>query len=331
MSRKRLYIALLVILAGGLIAALRLFLFSGAGDGALVLYGNVEIRQVDLAFRVSGRLEEARNEEGDKVVANDVIARLDATPYEDALKASQAEAAVRAAELARVEAGYRPAEVGRARAKVAELEAGVDIAQKNYDRRKALVKDGAVSRQIYDESLAALRTAEGRLAAAREDLAIAVEGFRGEEIEAARAALQAAQAAAAAAQTRVNDATLIAPSDGIILTRVREPGSILQAGEPVMTMALTRPVFVRAYVEEPALAFAAPGTQAEVLNDAGRVYRGQIGFVSPIAEFTPRTVETPDLRSALVYQARIIISEPDDGLRQGMPVTVRLAPAEVRK
>lgn len=331
MSRKKLAIVILVLLAGGLVAAARLVLFNDPKENALVLYGNVEIREVALAFRVPSRLEEIRFEEGDIVAADDVVARLDATPYEDALKAAQAEVAMRAAELARLEAGFRPAEVERARARVAELEAEVAITRKTYDRRKALVKDGAVSRQLYDEGLAAFRSADERLAAAREDLAIAVEGFRSEEIAAARAALQAAQAAAASAQTSVDDATLIAPSDGVILTRVRERGSILQAGEPVLTMALTRPVWVRAYVEEPALGLAAPGTPAEIITDAGGAYRGQIGFVSPVAEFTPKTVETPDLRSDLVYQVRIIVNEPDDGLRQGMPVTVRLAPPENRE
>lgn len=303
--------------------------FNAGGNGALVLYGNVEIRQVELAFRVSGRLEEVMFEEGDAVAPGDLVARLDATPYSDALKVAQAEVAMRAAELSRLEAGLRPAEIDRARAKVAELEAGAKMAQQNYDRRASLVQSGAVSKQIFDESVAALRVANERLAAAREDLAIAIEGFRSEEIAAAQAGLQAAEAAAASAQTKVDDANLVAPSDGTILSRINERGAILQAGEPVLVMALTRPVWIRAYVEEPALGRVAPGTPAEIITDGNptRPYQGQIGFVSPVAEFTPRTVETPDLRSDLVYQVRIIVEEPDDGLRQGMPVTVRLTPS----
>lgn len=295
-----------------------------ADDQSLALYGNVEIRQVELAFRVPGKLEAVQFEEGDSVSREEIVARLDAAPYEDALQAALAEAAMRKADLSRLEAGLRPAEIDRARARVAELEASAKMAQQGYDRRAVLVKSGAVSQQAFDESVAALGAANERLMAARKDLALAIEGFRSEEIDAARAALLAAEAAAASAQTRVEDATLLAPSDGVILTRVRERGSILQAGEPVLTMALTRPVWVRAYVEEPALGLAAPGTTAEIVTDGGRSYRGQVGFVSPVAEFTPKTVETPDLRSDLVYQARIIIENPDDGLRQGMPVTVRL-------
>ncbi len=329
MPRKILARAVVVaiIAVGGFFLISQMGRFNTGDGGTLVLYGNVEIRQVELAFRVSGRLEEVKFEEGDAVAAGDHVAQLDATPYSDALKVAQAEVAIRTAELSRLEAGLRPAEIDRARARVAEFEAGARMAQQNYDRRAVLVKSGAVSKQIFDESDAALRVANERLAAAREDLAIAVEGFRSEEIAAAHAGLQAAEAAAASAQTKVNDASLIAPSDGTILSRVNERGSILQAGEPVLIMALTHPVWIRAYVEEPALGHVAPGTLAEIITDVDpdHPYQGQVGFVSPVAEFTPRTVETPDLRSDLVYQLRIIIEEPDDGLRQGMPVTIRLA------
>ena len=320
-------IVVAIISIGGVWLLSQMSFFNADGDGTLVLYGNVEIRQVELAFRVSGRLEEVMYEEGDIVIAGDAVARLDATPYSDALKIAQAEVAMRAAELSRFEAGLRPAEIDRARARVAELEAGTRMAQQNFDRREVLVQSGAVSRQIFDESVAALSGANERLSAAREDLTIAIEGFRSEEIAAARAGLQVAESAASSAQTKVDDANLVAPSDGIILSRINERGSILQAGEPVLVMALTRPVWVRAYVEEHALGRVAPGSLAEIITDSApdHPYEGQIGFVSPVAEFTPRTVETPDLRSDLVYQVRIIVEDPDDGLRQGMPVTVRLA------
>ncbi|MBL4619950.1 MAG: secretion protein HlyD [Marinicaulis sp.] len=316
-----------IIALGGFFLTSQMGRFSADDDEALVLYGNVEIRQVELAFRVSGRLEEVMLEEGDAVIAGDLVARLDAIPYSDALKIAQAEVAMRAAELSRLEDGLRPAEIDRARARVAELEASARMALQNYDRQEVLVKSDVVSKQVFDESTASLRAANERLAAAREDLAIAIEGFRSEEIAAASAGLQATEAAASSAQTRVNDASLVAPSDGIILSRINERGSILQAGEPVLIMALTRPVWIRAYVEEPALGLVAPGTLAEIFTDADpdHPYQGQVGFVSPVAEFTPRTVETPDLRSDLVYQLRIIVEAPDDGLRQGMPVTIQLA------
>jgi HlyD family secretion protein len=122
------------------------------------------------------------------------------------------------------------------------------------------------------------------------------------------------------------DTVLTAPSAGIILTRAVEPGTMLSAGSTVLTLSLTDPVWVRAYVDEPDLGKVAPGTKVSVYTDARKEpYPGTVGFVSPTSEFTPKNVETTDLRTALVYRLRIVIDRPDSQLRQGMPVTVRIA------
>ena len=107
------------------------------------------------------------------------------------------------------------------------------------------------------------------------------------------------------------------------MTRVREPGAMVSVGSPVYTLSLTDKVYVRAYVAEPHLGRVSPGTGVQILTDAGgRSYSGQIGFVSPRAEFTPKSVETPALRTDLVYRLRIVVTDADSGLRQGMPVSV---------
>lgn len=333
MSRKRLFgagLALLLILAAG--GYFLLGLGRSGDENGLTLYGNVEMRQVDLGFRVSGRLQESLVEEGDRVRAGALLARLDRQPFADALAQAEAETGVRSAELSRLEAGLRPAEIRQASARLAELEASRRIAQQTHERRAALLETQAVSRQSFDESAARLAEATARVAAARNELALAREGFRAEEIEAGRAALAAARAGAGTARTALGDTELRAPSDVVILSRVREPGSIVRAGEPVFTLALERPIWVRAYVSEADLGRVAPGTPAQVFTDTApdRPYAAQVGFVSPVAEFTPRSVETPDLRSDLVYQIRVIVARPDAGLRQGMPVTVRLQPRTSR-
>lgn len=301
---------------------------AGLGSGAaLVLYGNVDIRQVELAFRVSGRLDVVNFEEGDTVSAGDVIAVLDTAPLRDGVVQAEAEASVRRAELARLEAGSRSQEIDRARARVEELDANVLIAQQTFDRQSKLRDSGYVSQQAYDTALATLDAGRKRLVAGKKDLALVQLGPRAEEIAGGAAGVEAAEAAVAQAQLRLGDTSLVAPSDGVLLARVREPGSIVAAGVPVATLALTSPVWVRAYVDETDLGLVVPGKTAEVFTDSapGKPYKGQVGFVSPIAEFTPRTVQTPDLRTDLVYQVRITIDAPDSGLRQGMPVTVKLS------
>jgi HlyD family secretion protein len=157
----------------------------------------------------------------------------------------------------------------------------------------------------------------------REALALAREGFRSEEVNASRAELAAAIAQRKQVETQLADTELFAPNDGVVLARIREPGSIVAVGAPVFTLSLRDPVYVRAYVGEPDLGKLAPGTSVELATDSSnRRYHGQVGYVAPRAEFTPKSVETTDLRTDLVYRLRIVVADADEGLRQGMPVTV---------
>ncbi|MDN6682449.1 MAG: efflux RND transporter periplasmic adaptor subunit, partial [Enterobacterales bacterium] len=150
-------------------------------------------------------------------------------------------------------------------------------------------------------------------------------GNRPQEIEQAQAALAQAQAAADQAELNLKDTQLFAPSTGTVLTRAVEPGTMLASGSTVFSVSLTRPVWIRAYVSEENLSRAIPGTEIEIYTDGrpDKPYHGKIGFVSPTAEFTPKSVETPELRTALVYRLRVIVTDADDSLRQGMPVTLR--------
>jgi len=181
---------------------------------------------------------------------------------------------------------------------------------------------------VYEDTLATRDEARARLQAANQTLSQLLSGSRREEIAEADANRARAAATAAQSEQRLADAVLRAPADGILLTRAVEPGTILAAGTPVYTLSLLSPVWARIYVSEPDLGRTPPGREVLLYTDGrpDKPYHGRIGFVSPTAEFTPKNVETPELRTALVYRARVIVSDADTGLRQGMPVTVRLAP-----
>lgn len=303
-----------------------------AGDGQLVLYGNVDIREVDLGFRVAGRVAEMRPEEGDAVKAGQVVAVLDRQPYLDALAEAEAVVAARRAELAKMEAGARPQEIAQARAVVVEREASLRYAEATLKRREELLRSVAGTQAAYDEALAARSQAEAALRSAQEALRLAEEGFRTEDVAATRAALRQVLARQASAETQLRDTEIMAPADGVILTRVREPGAIVGVGQTVYTLSLIRPLWVRAYVGEPDLGRIYPGMAATVTTDTApdKPYQGRIGFIAPTAEFTPKSVETPDLRTSLVYRLRIVVTDPDAGLRQGMPVTVRIDTSQPR-
>jgi len=157
-------------------------------------------------------------------------------------------------------------------------------------------------------------------------LALTELGPRKEDIEAAKAQLRSDQSLLALAKRRLDEVEIKAPADGVVLSRIVEPGTIVSPTNPIYTVALTDKVWVRSYIPETELGRIHPGTIVRVTNDtdAAHAYEGWVGFISPTAEFTPKTVETPELRTQLVYRLRIFIRDPDDALRQGMPVTVRV-------
>jgi HlyD family secretion protein len=300
------------------------------GSRALELYGNVDIREVNLGFRVGGRLAQVLCEEGDEVQAGEAVARLDDDPYRRELEEARAQAESAAARVALLEAGNRPQEIAQARATLREREVTFANAERIFNRQQELLASKAVSIQERDDAEARWREAEARVKSAREHLALLEAGFRPEEIRQAKADLSRARALVSVAELRVEDTALKSPCEGVVLTRAQEPGAILQAGTTVLTVSHKNPVWIRAYVSEPDLGRVSPGTKVEIFTDSrpGRPYSGQVGYISPRAEFTPKNVETIELRTSLVYRIRITVENPDAGLRQGMPVTIRLrAPA----
>jgi HlyD family secretion protein len=296
-------------------------------SNSITLYGNVDIRQVELGFRVPGRLKSMRFEEGQSVDAGAVMAELDLRSFDDQLHAAEAQVAENEANLKKVVAGSRPAEIARGKAALDEATAGQQNAQTELERTEKLVADNAIPRANYDTALAASREADARVASANDSLRLLVRGSRAEDIAAARAMLAVAQANLASAQTSLDDARLVAPSDGVVISRVKELGAIVSPNDTVYVVSLTHSVWVRAYVSETQLGKLHPGMDVGVTSDAApsRSLRGHVGFISPTAEFTPKTVETPELRTDLVYRLRIIVDHVDAGLRQGMPVTVHIA------
>lgn len=324
MNRRRIFG--LVALAALVIAALatRGFGLLGPSEArGLTLHGNVDIRQVDLGFRVSGRIASMPLDEGARVAEGMLLARLDPAPLQDQFSAAQAQIAVATAELDKRRNGNRPQDVAQSQAKLAEAQATLASAREEYERRADLVKTGAVSQALFEASTARFRSAQAQVSAAAQALSLQKAGARPEDIEAAAAQRQQALAQAAKARTDLNDAELRAPNAGTILARAREPGAIVQPGETVLTLTIDRPMRVRAYIPEPDLTRISPGMAVTVKVDGNdKAYRGTIGNIAATAEFTPKTVQTESLRTDLVYRVRIIVTDPDDGLRQGAPVTI---------
>ncbi len=296
----------------------------------LTLYGNVDIRQADLGFQVGGRIETMLLEEGDQVKPGDVIALLEKPPYQAALAAAQGVLDQAEATYAKYVHGSRPQEIQEARANVAQQKAALENAVRIYKRQKKQFSAKTTSQQNYETALADKLEAEARFKNASEALSLAVEGFRKEDVDGAKAALENARAHLQLSQLNLKYTELVAPSEGVIMVRAAEVGEIVSPLSIVYTLSLYRPVWIRAYVAEPDLGRLKLGMKVKIFTDAHptKPFTGQVGFISPQAEFTPKTVEAVDLRTDLVYRLRIVADDPHHQLRQGMPVTLKIKIAQ---
>ncbi|MGD8408206.1 MAG: efflux RND transporter periplasmic adaptor subunit [Thiohalophilus sp.] len=276
MNKKPLVIIVTIVLLAGAVGGYSWWLSEQNSEqkNDLVLYGNVDIREVRLAFNGSEHVSAILVDEGDPVKQGQLVARL---------------------HTARLQATWE-----RARAEVAAAEAEAHAAQLSYQRIKSLSKRDLASREQADEAQAQSLAAEARVNAAKAALA------------------ETAQA--------LKDAELYAPVDGIVRERIAEPGDFVTPQTPVLTLALTNPVWVRTYLPESYLGRVKPGAKAQITTDSfpGKIYQGWVGSISPTAEFTPKNVETPELRTRLVYQVRVFACNSQHELRLGMPATVTI-------
>ena len=286
-------------------------------------------RRAKLAPPLGGRIDKLLVREGDRVSPGQLLGRLDVrTPR---LRVTQAEAQIGVAEqvLARLKAGTRPEEIAQARAAAAAAAADAEFAAQQLARLQAARDETAgrgVAQQDLDSAAAKRKVALAQRDSADKALALAIAGPRREDIRQAEAQLAAARADRALAERQIEESQLKAPIASVVRARLLEPGDIASPQRPVFTLAILQPKWVRAFVPEPRLSQIHPGMAAQVSTDSApdKPLPGRIGFISSVAEFTPKTVQTEELRTSLVYEVRIEVDDPEDALRLGMPATVRI-------
>jgi HlyD family secretion protein len=290
-----------------------------SSNGMVVLYGNVDVREVDLAFNIEGRIAEMLVEEGDAVASGQLLARLETDIYDAEVKVAKARVAASQSALDRLLAGSRAEEI---------QQASLNEARASLRRTIALESRQFASQQQLDVDRARVQALEAQLEAAKQTLELTIQGPREQDIAEAQAGLEADRASLDLALHRLSYTELYAKNSGIVKTRMVEPGAVVAPQTPVYAVAISDPVWVRTYVSEVDLSRVVPGAKASIYTDSapGKPYEGWVGYVSPAAEFTPRHVQTEQTRTSLVYQVRVYVSNPDNELRQGMPVTVRLNP-----
>jgi HlyD family secretion protein len=300
---------------------------SNKDQNRLVLYGNVDLRQVELAFNDSERIAEVLVQEGDKVKCGQILARLDTSRLKPQTAEAQAEVESQQAMVQKLHHGSRPEEIAQAQANVVSAKADLVNAGQQWNRMMALSKlttGRAVSQQDLDGAKAGLDMAQARLEMTQKGLDLSTIGPRKEDIAQGEAQLRVNQAQLDLLRQKLADAELVSPCDAVVRSRLLEPGEMISPQRAVYNLAITNPKWVRAYVSDPDLGKIHPGMKASISADSfpGRAFSGWVGFISSVAEFTPKAVETVELRSSLVYETRVFVEDPQDELRLGMPATV---------
>ncbi len=323
MDKKKLVALLLIVIA--VIGWFAYGKYHAQQNDHNLIYGNVDIREVQPAFRQSGRIEHLYVKDGDRVVKGDLIGQIDPVPFQLQVQLSQAKLAVAQAQLADLAAGPRAQEIESARQEVLRLTAILNNAQDNYYRQKNLRKTGATSTGNLDDAQSRFAEAKAAFTAAEQRLSLLREGAKKETLRIAEQQVRVAEAELAIKQTALQDSRLYAPENGVVLTRIVEPGAMVNAGSPVISLSLRDPLYIRAYINETMLGEITPGDTVTVHTDSSaQTFTGKIGYISPKAEFTPKSVQTPELRTSLVYRIRIVLENDDKKLNQGQPVTIAL-------
>jgi HlyD family secretion protein len=319
-------IIILVVLVSAVIVGVWWFLQTEGNQfvSELKIYGNIDIRKVDLAFNEQERIVQVLVEEGDRVTAGQVLARLQTNRLEAQIREIEAKIAAQQEVVKRLEAGTRRQVIEQARAEVVAAQARLKNTRQSFERIKKTSRAGATSREALDNARALLDVDQAQLNVKEKALNLALEGPRKEDIAVAKNNLETIKASLSLLNIRLAEMTLISPATGVIQNRILEPGEMASPNRPVVVLALTDPKWVRAYIPEPYLGRINLGMKAKILSDSfpNQKFEGWIGFISSVAEFTPKTVETEDLRTKLVYEAKIFVYDSKDLLRLGMPVTV---------
>ncbi len=320
-------IALAIILVAGGVWAW--FDHRNADHNQLTLYGNVDIRQVSLAFNATERIAELRANEGDRVHAGDVLGVLDVRTVQ--VRIAQTEALIGAQEqaLLRLKTGSRPEEIAEARANSAAAQAEAELATQQVNRLQAVKAASggrAVAQQDLDNALSHQKIAIAQSRSADNAAQLVILGARKEVIGEAQSQLASARAERALVQRQLDESELRAPIDAIVRARLLEPGDMASPQRPVFTLAIMQPKWVRAYVPETRLSQLQAGMGASVSTDSDPDHSlpARLGYISSVAEFTPKTVQTEEQRTSLVYEVRFMVDDPRDVLRLGMPATVHL-------
>ena len=323
--KKKLTIALIILLISFISYKIYSNIFL-KNENNLTFYGNIDTRTVNVGFRFLGKIENITKDEGEIVKKDEVLVKLDTASLEKSLEELNEKIFASKLELSKLQTGYRQEEILEAKAAMEEAIENLNKTKDTYNRQTNLFKTKSTSEENFTISQLNYKQALATLDKAKALYELRKNGYRDEDIKIQESNLKSLEIQAEKLKIDLNDSVIKAPVDGVILTRFKEIGAITNAGESILEIAKTDEFWVRAYIDEKNLGNIKPGLKMSIQTDSrSENYEGVIGFISPVAEFTPKNIETQELRADLVYSFRVIVKNPDDKIRQGMPVTLKIA------
>ncbi len=319
--KKRIIILAVLVIAGGGIGFFYFKNHHPPVQNRILVSGNIEITDVEVSFKIPGRVEKRFVSEGEMVKTGQMVAELDHQDLAQEIAQRKAQAAAARATLAELQAGSRSEEIGQAEAALERAQADGERTRTEFQRQKGLYEREVISTREFDQAKAAFEANEARIQEAKEYLTLVRKGPRQEKIDQARFALDQAREGVRLAETKLGYSVVVSPISGTVLSKNAEPGEFVSPGTPVVTLGDLTHLYLRAYINETDLGRVKVGQEVRVTTDTfpGKAYEGRISFIAEQAEFTPKNVQTQKERVKLVYRIKVEISNPLMELKPGMP------------
>lgn len=324
MKKKLVLLGVIIVVA----AVAAFFLLYGKKDesGVLVSSGNVEVTEVDLGFKVPGRVEKLLTDEGRSVEAGGIVAALDRSELQLQIEAQQAVIDANAARLLELQHGSRPQEKKSAMALTSSASADLEKSGNDFNRAEMLYKNGAISAQQRDAAKRAFEVAKAQHDHSLQNESLIKAGPRMETIKATEAQVRQAKALLGVYQQQLADMDLKTPVKGVVLRKNVEAGETVTAGTPVFTVGDLEHPWVKIYIKEDKLGLVKLSQKGQVTVDTypGKVFNGTVTYISSEAEFTPKNVQTQEERVKLVFGVKVSVDNPNQELKPGMPADVSI-------
>ena len=299
---------------------------NGNNNGNIVASGNIEATNIIVSSQVAGKVIRILKEEGAKINKGDTVIIIDTETYELKLQEALAAKEYAEAQFNLLKKGARSEDVNQAEENLKQAEISFELAGKDKERMENLYQSQSITKKQYDDAIANYEINLARLNAAKENLQKIKNLSRPEEIKQAEANLTRTIANVNLLKKNLNDCYVTSPSSGFITKKFIEAGETAGIMSSLFQVADLSSVEIVIYIRETELGEVKLGQKAEITIDTypDKVYSGEVIYISPEAEFTPKNIQTKEERTKLVFAIKIKIENPNFELKNGMPADAEI-------